>query len=193
MTRRVVRRSTFEHVQGSSVKVLENRDLPDGCCYLHESGNGSLPIPCTWTMTHVEMRVEWQWHPDLEEKTPRVKLLGFCKTHRPGRKVEGVLIELPHGLVKQINGRGQRAKMRRLESAMFVKVVPMTGSLAHLVLRSEVHLSSGQRKVYGLTTVCEKKLKSAYVPTAREERDYDDCPKCEQGKEVVRDEAAAAL
>jgi len=145
-----------------------------------------MPVPCTHTMTHVEFRIEWQWHPEIQEKVPQVKMVGYCKSHRP-RRIEGALVTLPHWIVKEVNGRGQKSKIRRLEAALYVKVVPITGSLAHTIKRSDVHLAPGSQKIANVVGLCGRKIRSGYVPKVREQRDYANCSKCESWKLIPDD------
>jgi hypothetical protein len=190
-TKRVIVRSMYEHVQGETVKFMKAADLPKGCCHLVTSSNSTFPYPCTLRMTHVAMVVEQQFVPKENETVPVLKMKGYCRTHRPKRTD---VIELPRWLMREVNGpRGQKARIRRMEQAMYLKVVPSNGSNVHYVLRSS--LTEEQTKqaktvewVNGTTSICGKNIKDGYLPLPVEIReDYGECASCLKMKEVVQE------
>lgn len=187
-TKRVVVRSTFEHVQGTTVRFIEPSALPTGCCHLIRGDKNTVPYPCTKRMTHVEIKIEWRFQPEEKREAPVVKMVGYCKTHRP-KRMEGVLLDLPTDIIRAVNGTSQtKAKMRRLENALYVDVVPEGGRRIHSALRSGVTVEKGTNWTESpVTVLCERTLRTAIVPTPKERSDFDVCPKCSSMKEVVSD------
>jgi len=190
-TKRVIRRSMFEHVQGTTVRFVEPEALPTGCCHLISSGDSSMPYPCTRTMTHVELLVEDRFVPQERGHVPVVKMLGYCKTHRP-KRVEAGLVYLPSFIIKQVNGTSKtKAKMRRMTNALFVDVAAPGSSTIHAVSRTEFStITPDANWGENADTLCGKNLKEAVVVTDKNRREdtWKDCPVCAEKKTVADDE-----
>jgi hypothetical protein len=183
-TKRVVVRSLDEHVQGTTVRIIEPGDLPTGCCHLRDG-----LYPCTHRMVTVRFGVEWRFNPESREKAPVVKMFGFCKTHRPKRIADAVSVDLPEDIIKQVNGsKSQKARMRRMEEAMYLHVVPEGGTQSHLVDRHAFTPLARSNWAANVKVLCDRTLKVAIAPTPKELRDFKGCQKCEVAKEVVEDE-----
>lgn len=174
---KVKTKSMFEHVQGSTIRQLTAKDLPTGCSALHDG------IPCTFRMTHVGLRVHHAiWAGDDQ---PNLIFEGYCKTHRP-RKVEGVLVELPERIQKEVNGgRSARSRLNRMEKAAFVQVVAEGGALLHYTYRTNMNAKNGSNWMNSVPTLCEKTLKVGIIPTPSEAKDLNVCRKCEAAKSIV--------
>lgn len=149
-------RSMYEHVQGTTVRVLTNHQLPTGCCHLRDG------IPCTYRMSHIGMKIENAWVPEEQAKVPVVKLLGYCKSHRP-KLVEVQLMPLNADLDKQLNGaRNQKMRIKRMTNAAYTTVG--TGSqTVHLMDRTVADRTAKKNKVVNANTACGKTLKQAVV------------------------------
>jgi hypothetical protein len=170
-------KSMFEHVQGDTIRRLLPKDLPQGCCVLSEDGR-----PCTYMLTHIVMKITQAiWSGDDQ---PNIIIEGYCKKHRP-KKVDGAMLELPDRIKKVVNGGRQvRARIRRMEKAMYLNVIPSGGSLRH---STERFTMGDSQWVQNVSTLCGKVLKKAYVPTPGEARDDypDECGKCAAARSVV--------
>lgn len=184
---RVRRRNADERAQGGTVRILTAEDLPTGCSHLR-SGD----VPCTFRMSHIDVKVERRFRPEEESLESVIKLIGYCKAHRP--RTERVIL-LPADLDRLVNGpKSQRSRIKRMEVAMFIYVVPQGGVIKHSALRSslpgEWYLSGDL--VSSLSTLCGKRLKKSYVPTLAEARDDHPktCQKCDEAREVAKDEAS---
>jgi hypothetical protein len=177
-------RSMHEGIQGTTVRMVEDKQLPTGCCVL-KSG-----IPCTYRMTHVEFKVERMWLPSEDAEVPVVRVLGYCKSHRP-RNLE--VIALGHELERRLNGpRTQKARIRKMEEAQYVNVVPQGGVVKHRLDRLQLNRAIGTTSWAGwvkspITTACGKSMKQGYIPTLKEAQDDypKDCPKCIKALTVV--------
>lgn len=187
-TKRVIRRSMYEHVQGGTVRIVDDRDLPTGCAHL--TGDG-LPIPCSGRMVAIEATTEFRFDPVEQQSRYVVKLIGWCKRHRP-RIVQNVMMQLPEEMVKRLNGpKSQKARIRKQEEVMYTKVVSKTGSIIHLASREEVgQLYGSQKTVSDVTTACGKVVKRAYLisPTEIKAGEYNHCVVCPERTKVVDDE-----
>ena len=188
-TKRVIRRSMYEHVQGTTVRFVEPKDLPTGCCALVGGENGSQRYTCTMKMTHVELTTEMRWVPAERAQVPVVKLLGYCMTHRP-KKVEGGLLHLHNYIIRQINSSSNiEAKMKRMQNAMFVDVASPGSNRVHSIERSVFNtVSPDSNWGVNATTICGKTLKEAVVINnvdRKEDPGFSDCPACKDKKEVV--------
>ena len=182
-TKRFVRRSMDEHVQGTTVRPVEVGDLPTGCCHLMP-GN----LPCTRRMTTVAFRVEWRWVPEEQDREQVVKMFGYCKTHRP-KRVDGVTIDLPEDLIRKANGpKSQKARIRKMEEAMYIRVVPEGGTQSHLVDRLKFNPPMRKNWTTDVPVLCGRRLKVGIAPTPKELAAFSVCGKCEAAKEVVHDE-----
>lgn len=171
-----------ERLADGTVRVLEGKDLPTGCCVTRKG------IPCTYRMEYVGLKVERRWQPETEALESVIKMLGYCKSHRP-KLVTDNLLELPSDVSRKVNGpKSTKQRIKRMEDAMYVEVVPQGGAVKHLVERSEVKglpYSGWHRDM--VTTLCGKRMKQAYVPTLAERRtEYvKQCPKCHAAKTVA--------
>lgn len=183
-TKRVRVRNANEHVQGTSVRTIEPDGLPTGCAQLV---GAPVAYPCTRLMAFVQAKFEQRWVPEEQEFERVFKLIGWCKTHRPRNITEG-LLELPTGVSRVVNGpKSQRARIRRMEAARYIKVVPQGGSRMHDVDRSSAKLVGGSQWVSYVDAACGMTIKRGYWPKPSEERDYTECPKCVKAREVVSD------
>ena len=137
-----------------------------------------MPYPCTRPVTWVAFAID----------DGVMKVKGYCRTHKP-RRIP-MATELPPRLVKEVNGsRSRKARIRKMEDSMFIRVVPSSGWRMHLVLREQVKILPTQQWVEDVTGACGKVIKRGYIPTPQEEReDYDQCAKCNEAKVVVQDE-----
>jgi hypothetical protein len=171
-TKRVITRSIYDHIQGDSVKTVAANTLPSGCCALIKQEGAAMPFPCTRPVSHVE----------FEMVEGILKLKGYCRTHKP-KRVQ--ITELPKYLVDEVNvPTVQEAKIRRMEDAMYIRVVPASGSRMHLVGREEVKVLPITQWVDNVSAACGKAIKRGYVPTPSEEAEYDGCQKCQEVKSV---------
>lgn len=189
-TKRVRTRSMYENVQGDSVKLLEAADLPAGCSNLVTSAKSTFPYPCTKRMTFIGVKFERRWMPVVQEYELVAKVMGYCRVHRP-RIVVGDLLELPDEVAKQVNGsKTQKARIRKMEDALYTEVVPGGGTTRHSVQREDIGMLGRGFEGFlrqPIDTLCGLTLKSAYMPTAKEARsEYPkQCPKCLKAREVV--------
>lgn len=186
-TKRVRTRSMHEHVQGDSVRIFESGDLPNGCSQLITSAKSTFPYPCTRRMSHVGVKIERRWVPEEQEFEHVVKLLGYCKTHRP-KIISGVLLELTHDLEKVINGpRSQKARTKRAVDAMTIKVTASpTGALVHLTERTNGPNKYDNRRD-DVPTLCGRVIRRGYFPSPSDLRimEVSDCGKCQEVKAEV--------
>lgn len=179
-TKKVRVRNMYDHLQGDTVKAFTAKDLPTGCSQLKEGG-----YPCTARMSHVDVKFERMWVPSEQAEVQVLKIIGCCRTHR-----SSAAIALPDDTAKTLNGpRSQKARIRRMEDAIYVRVVPNGGTRGHLTPRDAVRTVSGSPWVTQAATLCGMTLKQAYLASAKEMReDYDPCPKCDIKKEVINEE-----
>lgn len=168
-------RHMHDGVQGTSVRVLDAKTLPTGCCVLRDG------IPCTYRMTHIDMKVEHMWLPSEQAEVPVVKVLGYCKSHRPKQRD---VVTLGHTLEKQLNGpRSQKARMKRMEDAMYVSVVPSGGTMKHSVSRDQKNFRKDGRSFREVTAACGRTMKQSFIPNGKHQG--KECPKCVTAKSVV--------
>lgn len=169
-------RNMYDGIQGTTVRLLDAKSLPTGCCVLR---NG---IPCVFRMTHIDVKVERMWMPSEQAEVPVVKVLGYCKSHRP-RNLE--VIALGADLEKQLNGpRTQKARMRRMEDAQYVSVVPSGGTVKHKVLRTDiVNFFKDGRSSHEVDSACGRTMKKSNI--VGNNHDGKDCPKCEAAIRVI--------
>jgi len=169
-------RNMYDGVQGTSVRVMDDKQLPTGCCVLR---NG---IPCTYRMVNIEVKVERMWLPSEEAEVPVVKMLGYCKSHSP-RFI--TTIALGHELERRLNGpRTQKARMKRMEDAMYVSVVPSGGSMKHSVSRDQTaNFFKDGRSSHEVTAACGRIMKQSFIPNGK--HSGKECPKCVTAKSVV--------
>ena len=179
---KVRKRSMYDRT--GATRIVEPKDMPNGCSYVSDG------VPCTKRLTHVDVKWERRFVPEEQEMQTILKLVGWCKQHRP--KTGERVFELPPDLQYLLNGpKSQRSRKKRLERALYEEVVPRGGVVRHLVLREDVNAEGRRRPgtdwVDNVTTLCEKNLKVAYIPSASERRnDYPKvCPKCDEKKEVA--------
>ena len=188
-TKRVITRSMYDHVQGTTVRVLEPSMLPTGCCAIVGKIEGH-PYTCTMKMTHVELTTEMRFVPSEKAHIPVVKLLGYCKTHRP-KNVDSGLIALHSLTIRKINGTTNvKAKLIKMQNAVFVDIASPGSSTIHAAERQGFHTVKPEAN-WGenIGTLCGKTLKEAVVITGtdRREDEWRDCKVCLEQKEVVHE------
>jgi hypothetical protein len=181
----------FENLQGDTVKTMSVWSLPSGCSELVKSGE--IQFTCLGRMTHVVFKVERRWMPKEQEYEDVARMIGFCKRHRPkGVTAEMVSVELTEAMVRKVNGpKSKRARMRRLEEAMFVRAVPTGGTKIHRVSKENAKMDFKKGRAENVVTACEKTIRRVTLPSLAEitRKGYTDCSLCLLGMKVVGDVA----
>jgi hypothetical protein len=174
------------HDRSGTQRVIEPEDMPNGCSHVRD-GN----IPCTHRMSHIDVKMERRFVPEENEMQTVLKIIGYCKTHRP--KTTARVMELPPDLDRILNGpRSARQRMKRMENAMYIYVVPRGGVIRHSALRESLYGRHMLLKewVGPVEALCGKRMTRGYVPSLQESReDYPKtCGKCDSMRKVVDDE-----